>query len=196
MGAGGRFVISVLVTDRVGILRGITAAIADLRGNIDAISQTVVEGYFTVILTATFPEIADPAVVRDAIARRFGRDEVSVIVRPFEPAAAPRRAGPADRYVLTLWGREQPGILKAVTAYLAEKGINIEDLYFKITGERVVHIGELSIPRRLDLKQVQDELQRALAPMGLTACLQHENIFRATNEVMPIRDLLREAHDA
>jgi predicted amino acid-binding ACT domain protein len=37
-----RYVLSVLVSDRVGILRDITAAVADLGANIDGISQTVV----------------------------------------------------------------------------------------------------------------------------------------------------------
>ena len=42
-----RYVVSVVVPDRVAILRDITSAVADLGGNIDGISQTVVQGYFT-----------------------------------------------------------------------------------------------------------------------------------------------------
>lgn len=47
-----RYVISLLVADRIGILRELTTAVTDLGANIEGISQTVVQGYFTVIMIA------------------------------------------------------------------------------------------------------------------------------------------------
>ena len=114
--------------------------------------------------------------------------------RKFE-GAEPRLAT-GGRYILTMSGRDRPGILKAVTVFLAEKGINVEDLFFRIDGENVTHIGELTIPRQLDIKQCQEELQALLAPMGLTGGLQHENLFRVTNEVGAIQTLIRENGNA
>jgi len=190
-----RYVISVLVADRVGILKGITSAIADMGGDIDAISQTVVEGYFTVILTASFPAPCPAEEVHRAILAGFPRNEVSVVVRPFEPP--PARGRPSGvRYILTIQGREQAGILKRVCTYLAGKGINIEDLFFRIDGPRVTHVGEVMVPRVLDIKQVQDELGQLLAPLGLSASLQHENIFTVTSEVGSVRPLLEEGRRA
>lgn len=189
-----KFVISVLIADRVGILRQIASALTGLGADITGISQTVVQGYFTVIVVAAFREKTDCRTVYDAIMKRFTGSEASVIVRDFE-ARRQRRAG-GSRYILTMVGKEQPGILKAVTAFLAEKRVNIEDLFFTIQGDRVTHVGELSVPASLDIKQFQQELQSLLAPMDLKAMLQHENIFRAMNEVDAVSSLLRKEKDA
>lgn len=189
-----RYVFSVLIADRVGILSTITAAVADLGANIEGISQTVVQGYFTVIMTAAFPPAVDEDAVSNAILGRFPKDEASVLVRAYKPLK--RTAVEGERYILTMSGKDRPGILKALTEYLAGKKINIEDLFFRIVGEQVTHIGEVTVPVQLDLKQVQDELSDVMASFGLVVSLQHDNLFRATNEVGSIRHLLKETSHA
>ncbi len=180
-GNGKQYVLSVLIADRVGILSEITTAVTELGANITGISQTVVQGYFTVILIAEFDAEIEEQTLCKAVENRFRAGETSVIVKRFVPAR--RIASAGDRYILTMSGRDRPGILKTLTAYLAEKKINVEDLFFRITGEHVTHIGEVTVPGRLDVKQVQNELCALMAPMGLAVSLQHENLFRAMNEV-------------
>lgn len=184
-----RYVISILIADRIGILSAITSGVTDLGANIEGISQTVVQGYFTVIMTVAFPQAVGEDEIRRAIQNRFHKDEASVLVRPYTPRAQVPVEG--DRYFLTMSGQDQPGILKALTGYLAEKKINVEDLFFRIIGKQVTHIGEVTVPAQLDLKQVQDELRAVMAPFALVIGLQHENLFRATNEVGAIRHLLK-----
>jgi len=188
--SSSRFVVSVLVADRVGILRDITSAIADLDGNIDAISQTVVENYFTVILTATWKKPVPAATVQEALTARFGRDAAAVAVRPYAPGKAASRSR-RTRYVVILTGPGKLGLLKAVTSFLAERGINIEDWFVEKGAAGFTHIGLVSIPDALDIKHVQDEIRQTAAELEMTCALQHENIFRATNEVGPIKSLLR-----
>jgi len=184
-----RYVLSVLIADRIGILSAITAGVTDLGANIEGISQTVVQGYFTVIMTVALPRAVGEDDIRHAILSRFCGDEAAVLVRPYIPRA--RRPVEGDRYILTMSGKDQPGILKTLTGYLTEKKINVEDLFFRIVGEQVTHIGEVTVPVRLDLKQVQDELRAVMAAFALVISLQHENLFRATNEVDSIRRLLK-----
>ena len=166
----------------------------DFGANIEGISQTVVHGYFTVILIAAFKNQVAEQTVRDAVLSRFHKDEASVIVKPFDPFVRATTEG--DRYILTMSGTDRPGILKALTGYLAEKKINVEDLFFRIVGEHVTHIGEVTVPRCLDIKQVQDELCELMSAIGLTVSLQHENLFRAMNEVGSIRLMLHGQNDA
>ena len=187
-----RYVISVLIADRVAVLRDITSAVADLGGNIAGISQTVVAGYFTVILTASFTHPHTCESLRSAILDNFKGNEASIIVIPYDTQRASRHPVRGDRYIVTIAGTDRPGILKAVTTFLAEKGINVEDWHVAFEEDGVVHIGEITIPRLLDLKQVQDELHQILAPTGLVTCIQHENIFRVTNEVGAIGRMLLE----
>ena len=187
-----RFVISVLIRDRVGILRDITAAVTNMGANIDGISQTVVAGYFTVTLTATFSGQHEADEIRSCIMQNFVKDEISAAVRQYEGLPAARQTVDGDRYIIIISGKDRGGILKAITTFMASKGINIEDWQVEFDGADVRHIGEITVPEVLDLKQMQDELRRLLTPMALTCCIQHENIFMATNEIGPIKSLIGE----
>src|ERR1039458_5355346 len=132
-----RYVISVLVSDRVGVLRDITSAVTDLGANIDGISQTVVAGYFTVILTASFDQPHSPDEIRVAIEEHFDVREASVVVRLYARRDAAPPTVDGEGYVVTITGKDRPGILKATTGFLAAKGINIEDWYVEFRGEYV-----------------------------------------------------------
>lgn len=184
-----RYVIAVLLADRVAILKDITAALSDLNGNIDGIRQTVVNGYFTVSLTAVFDPPKSAEQIRQALATKFAGTDASIVVMEHHLKAI-RQPVRGDRYILTIAGPPHPDLLKTVTAFLAEKGVNIEDWHLGADNSGASHIGEVTIPQHLDLKQIQDEFRQTLAPMGLRSCIQHENIFRATNEVCAIRTLL------
>lgn len=191
-----RYVISVLIPDRVGILRDIATAVTDLGGNIGGISQTVVAGYFTVTLAAEFPASIPAGRLREDIRERFAGDRATVEVVLHDGARGAAHRDGGDPYIVTLTGPDRRGVLKAVTTFLAGHGINIEAWYVGSGAHAFTHVGEVTMPPHLDLKQVQDELREAVAPVGQTACLQHANIFRATNEIGPIKRLLGDPRHA
>jgi glycine cleavage system transcriptional repressor len=184
-----RYVISVLLPDRVAILRDITSAIVDAGGNIDAISQTVLAGHFSLTLAVTVPARMQPQSVRAAIICRFPDDPISVAVVQRVAETTGPSAVDGARYIITAAGPDRPGILKAVTAMLADRGINIEDWQVGIVNGWVTHVGEVTVPAALDILKLQQDFRDILASVGLNGGLQHENIFRATSEIGPIRSL-------
>lgn len=183
-----RFAISVMSRDRIGIVRDVTNALAPWQANIDFVSQTVVVDYFTLTLVARFPEPHTADEVR-AVLRHAGQPgelEVSVkVVDPTGPAtAAPSTKRPTDRFILTAIGGDRPGIVHHLAVYLAGKGINITDLYGVTTADQqFIVVSELTVPQQLDLTQIQLDIEALGRQIGLALTLQHENIFRATNEV-------------
>ena len=48
------YVLNVMTDDHPGIVAAVTRAVNQRGGNIDACSQTVVEGYFTLIMVISF----------------------------------------------------------------------------------------------------------------------------------------------
>jgi len=188
-----RAVITLLVPDRIGILNEITAEVTDLGANIESISQTVVAGYFTVTLVGSFPASTVISTVRNRMMERFSGDTSVIGVVPYSP---PMVIPTSERYVITLIGPEQPGILKTVTSFLAARRINIDDWYLILSLPNVTHVGEISVPSSLDLGHLQNELAGLMHSMGLATQIQHENIFRVTNEIGPIKALLTEDRHA
>jgi len=176
------YVLNVVADDQPGIVAAVTRAVGQRGGNIDACSQTVVCGYFTLIMVVSFPETIAPDMLAEAV-RGQPQSGFQVVVRPFGPAAEEPPGGTVERFVLTAFGRDKPGIVLRFTQFLARKGINILDLYAQRQGDDFIQIGQLEIPVALDLASLQAELELIAQQEGFTAKLQHENIFVATNQL-------------
>lgn len=187
--ANKRYVISVLIADQPGILRNITTTVTELGANIDGIRQTVVAGYFTVMLTASLPDDVSAADVQKRMLRAFCAGDASITVVPYDFNRAKRKTD-GERYMVTLTGNDHTGILKAVTSFFADRNINLEDWNVEFSGSHITHVGQISVPHKLDIKQVQLEFRHVAQELGLQAGIQHEFIFRAISEVGPIRSLL------
>ena len=184
-------VISVLLPDRVGILRDVTRVILDFQGNIGGIRQSIVDGFFSLTFTAALARPADPAAVRQALEDRLGA-EAAVAVRPVARTPSPVLPD-GHPFVALTSGPDKPGTIHAISAFFVQHGINIADWQVEVANDQVVYIAQVRLPVDADPRLVQQAFRDQMALHGLTATLAHENIFRATNEIGPISALLTPA---
>jgi predicted amino acid-binding ACT domain protein len=183
-----RFITSVFAVDRVGLLRDVTQAVFSLDGNIGSIRQTVVDGFFTLVFSSDFPEQVTPEALRSLIAASL---DASAVVTVMECPGAPQAVVPeGSRCVVTTRGDDKPGTIFAITSFLVGHGVNIEDWIVENDGGQVVYIAQIVVPDTVDFKMVQERFRAAIAERNLAGLLCHENIFRATNEIGPIKALL------
>ena len=178
------YVINVTAIDRPGIVAGVSTAIEKLHGNIESCSQTVLDGYFTLIMTFSTPEHRDPTDLRKIILTEKGLEGCQAIL--FEITESDKRAKPSDVniYVISAFGRDSEGIVAQFTRYLGDKEINIVDLFGNITqdGEFVL-IGQVEVDPKLDLRVIQYDLEALGEQVGFTVRIQHNNVFVATNQI-------------
>lgn len=185
-----RYVLGLMAANRTGILAAVTTALGELGGDIHEVSQTVMQQFFTIILSADFPDHRDPKVIvshLEGVCKPFG---VEVILK--DPAGEALQSPPpegVEKYFLTLTGHDTPGIVAKISGRLARERIDITDLYGLRSngGQRFVMILELAIPVGVDAMALRTELEQLGGPIGLSATLQHENIFAATNDPRPVR---------
>jgi predicted amino acid-binding ACT domain protein len=177
------YVLSVMARDRVGIVAALTAAIAELDGNIDAMSQTVLRGYFTIIVTVRFSSDVSAGTLAQAVCAKGGPGELAVSVKAREAAGPAAARHGSERFVLTITGEDRKGIMHRVTSFLASRDVNIEDLYAYVEGEGFRFIGQLEVPGGVDVERLQMELSGLWPPGEMQVSLQHENVFLATNHV-------------
>jgi len=176
------YVLNVMSDDHPGIVAAVTEAVESLGGNIDACSQTVLGGYFTLIMIVSFPEpIESEKLTAKVRAAPANGGDYQVMVRRTMPAAPVREI--SDRFVITAFGKDQPGIVRRFSQYLAGKDINIVDLYGDLRGEEFVLIGQLEVPAHWDIRMLQADLEQMGSELGFTVKLQHENVFVATNQL-------------
>jgi predicted amino acid-binding ACT domain protein len=109
--------------------------------------------------------------------------EYQVMARPVLAALGRSPVEEVDRFVITAFGKDQPGIVRRFSQYLAGKDVNIVDLFGDRSGEEFVLVGQVEMPRRWDIRMLQDDLEQMGDELGFTVKLQHENIFVATNQL-------------
>ena len=177
------YVVDVMSDDHPGIVAAVSNAVEALDGNIDSCSQTVLGGYFTLIMIVSLPQRLEPEALADRVRGAGSGAQFQVLVRPVIAAEsyAPRRE--VDRFVITAFGKDQPGIVRRFSQYLAGKDVNIVDLYGDRTGEDFVLTGQLEVPTQWDIRMLQADLEQMGQELGFTVKLQHENIFVATNQL-------------
>lgn len=177
------FVISVMSLDRVGIVAGLTEAVLELDGNIEAISQTVLRGYFTIILIVRFDRQVDGAQLAAAVRSKGGPGELAVSVQERNVREPQPVVAGGQRFILTVSGQDRKGVIQRISSFLASRSINLDDLYAYREGDRFVLIGQLLVPPALEVERLQVDVE-SLWPHGqMEVTLQHENVFLATNHV-------------
>jgi predicted amino acid-binding ACT domain protein len=181
------FVVSIMSRDRIGIVYEVSTAISELEGDIADLRQSVLRGYFTMILLASFPA----AITEDAIRRRLaalslaGVPSLEVAIKRAEGiTSAETEDDLCDAYVLTASGPDRIGFVATVSAFCARHGINILDL------STAVRNGSYTMILLVDLEGCPEdigEVRRALERFGresaLRVVLQHYDVFRATSHV-------------
>jgi predicted amino acid-binding ACT domain protein len=193
------YVISVMSRDRIGIIAEVAGAISSLHGDIADLRQSVLRDYFTMILLARFPARVRPDWIRDVIlaasqgsaysgsAHRAGADPLYIEVVPTDTLDAPVGAVEPPRdgrnYLLTARGRDRVGFVAAVTGFCAANSLNILDLATTVFKGDYVMMLLVDVSKCGDLDALRGRLAAFGAEAGLSAVLQHEEIFRATNEV-------------
>lgn len=177
------YVIDVMSDDHPGIVAAVSNAVESLGGNIDSCSQTVLGGYFTLIMIVSLPQPVECGSLSDEVRRAGDGSQFQVLVRPALLPGADAAPATIDRFVITAFGKDQPGIVRRFSQYLAGKDINIVDLYGDRTGDDFVLIGQLEVPTHWDIRMLQADLEQMGSELGFTVKLQHENIFVATNQL-------------
>jgi glycine cleavage system transcriptional repressor len=177
------YVLTLTAANRTGILAAVTRALGELGGNIQEISQTVVQRFFTIILAAEFPDHRDPDVIvnhLEGVCRPFG---IHVVLRdPRDDSLQPPLPEGMERYFLTLSGEDAPGVVAKISGRLACERIDITDLYGVRRDHEFVLILELEIPTGVDTAALRDDLEALGASIGLSATLDHEGNFAAIND--------------
>ncbi len=185
------YLVSVITPDRVGLTREIAQTVVDLQGYISDMRQTIVSGFFSLVFVTEHSEdVGDRlhSVLRGIL------PEGAVLSIMADPDAV-RKDVPhfGPRYVAIASGEDKTGIMLAISAFMAERKINIEDWSTLFDGAHVTHLAYVTFRAPCtDLKDVQASFKKVMAAEGFTAQLCHEDIFRATGEVAPIKSLTQE----
>ncbi len=88
------------------------------------------------------------------------------------------------RAVVTVVGKDKTGIISKVSAFLAERGVNILDISQTILQEYFAMIMLVDLSKAtLQLSNLADECSALGEKIGMSIHIQHEEIFNAMHSV-------------
>ena len=159
--------VTVIGRDRPGIIAEVTGVLAELGGNLEDSSMTLLRGHFTWTLIVEIDTSADQLQARLA---PLAADELVVSVLPVGPEEV---HGGQPGYVLSVHGADRPGIVAGVTSTLAAHGGNITDLSTRLGhGGMYVLVAEVSLPAGVDVVALGAQLSDAGRALGVGVSLR------------------------
>ena len=88
------------------------------------------------------------------------------------------------RAVVTVTGKDKKGIIAKVSAFLAEKGVNVEDSSQTILQDYFAMIMLVDISDiKVELSELAKECEQMGSEIGMSVRLQHEAIFNAMHNI-------------
>ena len=157
--------VTVVGQDRPGIVAEVSGCIADLGGNLEDSSMTLLRGHFAMTLVASVESESD---LQGRLAH-LTEDGLAVSVLPVPAAETPTIS---NTQILSLHGSDRPGIVSRTTTLLAERGGNITDISTRLGRDLYVLTAEVQFPVDADLAKVSADLTALAQRLGVTATLR------------------------
>lgn len=183
------YIISITSRDRIGIVYEISSALAELAGNIADSRQSVMCGYYTMIMRASFPVGVTRQIIEAKLAEvdKHSAAPLNILVNSIDEPL-PGLGSPENRYVLTASGADQIGFVARVSGFCVKQQINILDLSTTLSDGEFVMMLEVDLSRCGSISAVRAALTDFGRDNDLRVVLQHFDIFKAVNEIsLPIR---------
>lgn len=182
-----KFTTSFLGRDCPGIVAAISRLFGEIDCNIEAMTQTRLEGEFAAIFVVNAPGNLEEGDIKAFLSEGLARAEVdlSILIRPAieDPWGEDVQCEP---FVATADGPDRPGLIGAMSNVFGRHGVNIENLT-AIMGEKslgqALFVFELMVPIETDLGRLRRELEHEAMKHDLRVSVLHRHIFEAVHRL-------------
>ncbi len=182
---GKQLVISVMSKDRPGIIADITSVIYDIGGDLADLNQTVLGGYFTMLLIAEFEHNVGAKELVSAFSLIQSETKIEVIVKEMETKLEiERNCPPRETYLVTAQSVNRTGLVKTIGDLFYSFNINVIDLVTTRESEKYTMIFQVDLTSVPAIEDFRSALNELADQEDVNIVLQHNDIFMVTNEII------------
>ncbi len=179
-----QFVISVMSKDRPGIIADITGVILVLGGDLADLTQSVLGGYFSMILVAEFASTVTAEEIDKGFATIESETKIETSVELMDiPLAIEKKKLPEKTYIVMAQAINRKGLVKTMGDFFYHRAINVLDLETTRERDKYTMIFEVDLSHIDSIKKLRSDLQKLQEKEQLEIVLQHNDLFRATHEI-------------
>ncbi|MCF8029936.1 MAG: ACT domain-containing protein [Desulfohalobiaceae bacterium] len=175
--------VTVLGSDRPGIVCDVSTLLAEAGCNIENVSQTVLHQEFAGIFLVTLPPGKDATTVEERLTSALAHKGLKISVQSVDESQSPG-VSPMEPFVVVTIGQDKVGLVSAVTCVMKAYGVNINNMQFVSESAsypgQTVAIYEVEVPREQNLSEFVGALQTKAGEVGLELSVQHKRIFADT----------------
>ncbi|MDL2321375.1 ACT domain-containing protein, partial [Desulfosarcina sp. OttesenSCG-928-B08] len=176
-----KMIISVLGKDRPGIIAAVTRILFNHGGNIENISQTILQSEFSGIFMVTIPDTISDAALHHYLTDGLAHMGLHVYEKRIGDAVNTRPAVSAEPFVVTAKGPDRKGLVASITGILADHQVNVSNLWAMFKGGddpcANIMIYEVDIPCDADHAALRQALSEKANELHLDISIQHQRIF-------------------
>jgi glycine cleavage system transcriptional repressor len=164
--------ITAVGRDRPGVVAAITGSLAELDANLEDTSMTILGGRFAMVLLVVVPDEVDATAIDDALAEPARSLHLDVSVHRAESSVA-GDDDRSERWTLSIYGVDHPGIVHGVAAALADLDVNILDMRTRVVGpeDRPVYVMALDVLVPPGGGALGERLEAVAAELGVECSL-------------------------
>jgi glycine cleavage system transcriptional repressor len=164
--------ITAIGADRPGVVAAVTGVLADLEGNLEDSSMTILGGRFAMTLIVAVPDTTTADSVAAALSPVADQLGLEISVHPSDTTST-RREG--DQWNVTVYGADRPGIVHRFARVLGDADVNITDLTTRVIGtpDRPVYamLLDVTLPAGADPDALAERLNEVATDLGVECSL-------------------------
>lgn len=180
-----KLILTIMANDRPGILALASAAIFQEGGNLEHVSQTILENQFAGLFIVSIPESLPAREFTAKLEYLLSPKGLDVHIKKIEEKEEKRPA--SEPFVITCLGPDKRGLVAEITAILAKHRINITKLRAVFAGgedpSKNLMVYEVDIPLSADRTKLTTDLTQRAGDLRLTINIQHRNIFESITRI-------------
>jgi glycine cleavage system transcriptional repressor len=181
-----KIVLFVLGPDGPGIIASISEVLYREGGNLEDVSQTILQNEFICIFIISVPDTANENDLLDALRSKLEPLGLFACLKTAETVDSSKsQAG--EPFVITAVGPDRPGLIAGIAEVIARHHVNITNLKAVSRVDRkppdYITIYEVDVPPSTEYRSFRTDLQTRAQELGLDVNIQHREIFEKIYQV-------------
>ncbi|MTI64495.1 ACT domain-containing protein [Methylophaga sp.] len=185
-----KVLISVLGSDQPGIMAKVATVIKQHNGNIENLSQTLLDNAFGALLLVSLAEDDSAEKLQQSLQEQSQGMNLYIRVHPWQAEASDWYSNKRETqpYIVTAIGPDRQGLVAEIAGELFKHGVNITNIQAIFKGGKNpmdnLMVFEVDVPRATVMNDLRDALDAIAARLNLEISVQHRKIFESVSNIL------------